>query len=78
MLIILYSRISLITFDEKIIGNETIFVRGLIYSLDIDLNRVQTKSKTMNAILHTFGFLKFPMPTLKYRNGEVFIHPLFF
>ena len=52
--------------------------REYFLAFDIDLNRVQTKSKFVNSILHTFGFVKFPMPTLGYSNGEVFIHPLFF
>lgn len=52
--------------------------REYFLAFDIDLNRVQTKSKLVNSVLHTFGFVKFPMPTLIYSNGKVFIHPLFF
>ncbi len=52
--------------------------REYFLAFDIDLNRVQTKSKLVNSVLHTFGFVKFPMPTLAYSNGKVFIHPLFF
>ncbi|MEE2699938.1 MAG: DUF2279 domain-containing protein [Bacteroidota bacterium] len=53
-------------------------IREYFLALDVDLNKIQTKSKIVNSVLHTFGFVKFPMPTLGYRKGEVFLHPLFF
>ena len=52
--------------------------RQFLLSLDVDLNRIKTNSKTLNAILHTFGFLKFPMPTLEFTNGRLSAHPMYY
>jgi hypothetical protein len=52
--------------------------REYYLSLDVDLTKIKTKSKTLNTILHSFGFLKFPMPTLKLRNGKLYAHPIYF
>ena len=53
-------------------------MREYFFALDIDLNRVQTKSQFVNSILHTFGFVKFPMPTIGISDNRIFVHPLFF
>ena len=53
-------------------------MREYFFALDIDLNRVQTKSQFVNSILHTFGFVKFPMPTIGISDNKIFVHPLFF
>ena len=52
--------------------------RQYLLSLDVDLTRIDTKNKVLNTILHTFGFLKFPMPTLELRNGKLHAHPIYF
>jgi len=52
--------------------------RQYYLSLDIDLNKIKTKSKHLNSFLHTFGFLKFPMPTLELSNGSLSFHPIFY
>ena len=52
--------------------------RQYLLSLDIDLTRIKTKSKTWNSIFHTFGFLKFPMPTLELSNGNISFHPIYY
>jgi len=52
--------------------------RQYLLSFDIDLTRIKTKSKTLNTILHSFGFLKFPMPTLELRNGRLYAHPIYY
>jgi len=52
--------------------------RQYFLSLDIDLTRIDTKNKILNTVLHTFGFLKFPMPTLELRNGKLHAHPIYF
>ena len=52
--------------------------RQFLLSLDVDLNRIKTNSKTLNAILHTFGFLKFPMPALEFTNGRLSAHPIYY
>jgi len=53
-------------------------VRQYLLSLDVDLTRIKTKSKVLNSVLHTFGFLKFPMPTIELRNGQFFVHPIYY
>ena len=52
--------------------------RQYLLALDIDLNKIKTKSKLINNVLHTFGFLKFPMPTLEISNKKVYWHPLYY
>ena len=52
--------------------------RQYYLSFDVDLNKINTRSKTLNSILHTFGFLKFPMPTLEYSNNNFSFHPFFY
>ena len=52
--------------------------RQYLLSFDIDLNRIKTKNKTLNSVLHTFGFLKFPAPALQYRNGNIFFHSIYY
>ena len=52
--------------------------RQYLLSLDVDLTRVKTKSKILNTVLHSFGFIKFPMPTLELRNGKLSAHPIYF
>lgn len=43
--------------------------RQYYISLDIDLTRIKTKSKFANTLLGTFGFLKFPLPTVEFNSG---------
>lgn len=45
--------------------------RQYYISLDVDLTRIKTKSKVANALLGTFGFLKFPMPTVEFNSGGI-------
>ena len=52
--------------------------RQYLLSLDVDLTRIKTKSKTWNSILHTFGFLKFPAPAVQYRGGNIFFNPIYY
>ena len=52
--------------------------RQFLFSFDVDLNKIKTKNKTLNSILHTFGFLKFPAPTFELRSGNLFFHPLYY
>ena len=52
--------------------------RQYFLSLDIDLTKIKTKSKVFNSVLHTFGFLKFPMPTIELRNGQFCVYPIYF
>lgn len=43
--------------------------RQYYLSLDIDLTRIKTKSKFANTVLGTFGFIKFPLPTVEFNQG---------
>ncbi len=52
--------------------------RQFLLSLDIDLNKIRTKNKALNAVLHTFGFLKFPAPAMQYTNGNMLFHPIYY
>ena len=52
--------------------------RQYFLSFDIDLNKIKTKNKMINSLLHTFGFLKFPTPAIEFKNGNLFIHPLYY
>jgi uncharacterized protein YfiM (DUF2279 family) len=52
--------------------------REFLLSLDVDLTKIKTKSKVLNAVLHTFGFLKFPAPAIKYTNGNILFHPIYY
>ena len=52
--------------------------RQYLISLDVDLTRIKTKNKTLNFVLHTFGFLKFPIPTFEFSNGNVSFHPIYY
>ena len=52
--------------------------RQYFLSFDIDLNKINTKSKFANSILHTFGFLKFPMPTIEFSRGHFYIHSIYY
>ena len=47
-------------------------------SFDIDLNRINVKNKFLKSILTTFGFIKFPMPTIELSNKTFLFHPVFF
>ena len=52
--------------------------REYFFSFDIDLNKIKTKSKILNSVLQTFGFLKFPAPAIQYSKGNIFFHPIFY
>ena len=52
--------------------------RQFLLSLDVDLTRVKTKNKLLNTVLHSLGFIKFPMPTLELSNGKLHAHPIYF
>ncbi len=40
-------------------------------SLDVDLTRIKTKNQLIAGLLHTFGFIKFPFPSLVYEESGV-------
>jgi len=52
--------------------------RQFLLSLDVDLNKIKTKNKALNTLLHTFGFLKFPAPAMQYTNGHISFYPIYY
>ena len=52
--------------------------RQFLLSFDIDLNRIKTKNKVLNSVLHTFGFLKFPAPALELRSANLYFHSIYY
>lgn len=53
--------------------------RQFYLSLDIDLSKIKTKSKALNAVLRTINFIKIPSPTLEFNSlNQVKGHFLFF
>lgn len=52
--------------------------RQYLFSLDLDLNRIKTKNKLLNNIIHTFGFLKLPFPAIEFCNGKFYSHLIYY
>lgn len=53
--------------------------RQFYLSLDIDLTRIPTKSKTLDLLFDLIGFIKIPLPTLEYNTHEGFRgHAIYF
>ena len=52
--------------------------RQFLFSFDVDLTRIKTKSKILNNVLNSFGFIKFPMPTIEHSNGKLRVHSIYF
>ena len=59
-------------------GDDNQRIRQYLFSLDVDLSRIKTKNKLLNNIIHTFGFLKFPFPTLEFSNGNFHSHLIYY
>ena len=57
--------------------NETSY-RQYLFSLDVDLNKIKTKSTFLNSILHTFSFLKFPFPAFEISNKKLHFHSIYY
>ena len=52
--------------------------RQLFLSFDIDLSRLEIDNKFLNTLVHTFGFIKIPLPTLEFSNSNFKFHPIYF
>lgn len=53
--------------------------RQFLLSLDVDLTRIETSSRTLNTILDLVGFIKIPFPALELDSHKNFkFHPLYF
>lgn len=53
-------------------------VRQYYLSVDVDLSKIKTKSKFLNAVLNGLNILKIPAPTLEMSNGKAKFHYLYF
>ena len=54
-------------------GNQIYFKRYRQYylSLDVDLTRIKTKSKFVNTVFYSIGYLKIPAPSVEFSNGKI-------
>ncbi len=52
--------------------------RQYLLSFDVDLSKINTGNKVLNTVLHTFGFLKFPAPTLELSNEKWRVYPVYY
>jgi hypothetical protein len=52
--------------------------RQYYFSLDIDLSKIKTRYKFVNAILNSINILKIPAPTLEFQNGRTKFYYLYF
>ena len=61
-------------------GNVTTFDRQRQYyfSIDVDLSKIKTRSKFLNAVPNSFNILKIPAPTLEFQNGKTKFHYFYF
>ena len=62
----------------RVLGDSYARNRQFLMSFDIDLNKVKTKNKLINSIIHTFGFLKIPAPSLEFRKNNFYFHPIYY
>ena len=53
-------------------------VRQFLLSFDIDLSRIEFENKFINTLIHTFGFIKIPLPTLEFSDSNFKFHPIYF
>lgn len=53
--------------------------RSLYFSLDLDLDRIKTRSKFLNSTLFFLNMIKIPMPTIEWNPEQSFVfHPIYF
>ena len=52
--------------------------RQYFLSFDVDLSQIKTKSRLVNSIFDTFGFLKFPAPAIELSNGRFLFHSVYY
>ena len=53
--------------------------RRYFLTLDIDFDKIRTRSRTLNSLFFFLNLIKFPLPTLEFNErGQVLFHPLYF
>jgi hypothetical protein len=53
-------------------------LRQYYFSLDIDLNRIKTKSKTLKTIFSFVNLVKIPFPSIEYSKNGLKFYPIYF
>ena len=52
--------------------------RELLFSLDLDLSKLEVKSKLLKGLCEALNTLKIPFPALIYANGKFNARPIYF
>ena len=74
--------------DSKLVGDKNTFTtptnitynasREFLFSFDIDLSKLPIKRKWVKDVLRPFNAIKFPLPTLRWKNGICYAHGIYF
>ncbi len=74
--------------DAKLVGDKNTYTtvnniiynasREFLFSFDIDLSKLPIKRKWVKNILRPINAIKIPLPTLHWKNGVCYAHPLYF
>jgi hypothetical protein len=52
---------------------------SIFFSFDLDLTRIETRSKALNMIFNLIGVLKMPFPAIEYNSkNEWILHGIYF
>tara|TARA_B100001142_G_scaffold99466_1_gene101431 strand:- start:83 stop:961 length:879 start_codon:yes stop_codon:yes gene_type:complete len=52
--------------------------RQFLFSLDVDLTRINTKNKFLKKLTHVFSFVKIPFPAFEFSNNQLKLHSIYF
>jgi hypothetical protein len=52
--------------------------RQFLFSLDVDLTRINTKNIFLKKLTHIFSFVKIPFPALEFSNNQLKLHSIYF
>ncbi|WP_430412973.1 DUF2279 domain-containing protein [Kordia sp.] len=64
--------------QREILPNQQRY-RQFYLSIDIDLTKIQTKSKFLNSVFSVINFIKIPAPALEINSlGKATFHPIYF
>lgn len=65
-------------FDAPL-GTEYVRYRQYLFSLDVDLTRINTSSRFLNFLFGIVNYIKFPAPAIEYNTkGELKLYPVYF
>jgi hypothetical protein len=70
-----YSGSGMISAQNKTGDNR---YRQYLFSLDVDLTRINTKNKFLKKLTHVFSFVKIPFPTFEFSNNQFKLHSIYF